>query len=209
MPECPLEGQLGQCGPFQTASQDPGRQQDQRGQGQDHKGGDEYAEHGRNPLLLRMFYFGLGMGVGCGTKSRLVGEKSPGHTVANGLPQSQAGRAARHRLRLEGPHKNGAHRLRQRGPVEYQNGRAPSHIDPRHQRHQLFGHRGHPAYSTQKNERGDGGHPDPHRQRRNAEGMLKGTRNGVGLHHIAHDSQRQNQKHRKDPSTDPSGRNER
>ena len=136
------------------------------------------------------------MGVGRRAKARLVGEQAAGHAETHGLLHGHACNAACHGLRLKRQHKHLRQRAGQRLGVDDQNDDAAQNVKCRHERHNFFRYSGNSLHAAQKDERRNGRHNDAHRQPVQAKGIVERITDGVGLHHVAHEAQRQNDEHR-------------
>ena len=136
------------------------------------------------------------MGVGRRAKARLVGEQAAGHAETHGLLHGHACNAARHGLRLKRQHKHLRQRAGQRLGVDDQNDNAAQNVKCRHDRHDFFRYSGNSLHAAQEDERRNGRHHDAHRQPVQAKGVVERITDGVGLHHVAHEAQRQNDEHR-------------
>ena len=104
------EGGLGQIGLADPLGDDAGVEDavagiqsgddDQRIEGEHHKGVDEHAHHGHHALIVGVLHVGLGVGVGGGAHARLVGEQAPLGALADGGLDGVAEAAADDRLGL-------------------------------------------------------------------------------------------------------------
>ena len=127
-----------------------------------------------------------------------VGEQAAGHAEAHGLLYGNAGRAAQHCAGVEGRSKNVDEHARQVAPVAHQHRQAAHDVQQGHHRHQLFGHRHNALHTAQEDEPGHKRHQNAHHDFRHAKGGEHGVADGVGLHHIAHKAQGQNDGHREE-----------
>ena len=134
------------------------------------------------------------MGVGGGPHARLIGKQAAGHAEAHGFLHRDAGCTTQHCSRVKSRHKNAGDHPRQAAPVAGQNDQAAADVQQRHHRHQFFGHRHNALHPAQKDEPGHQRHRNAHHDFRCAEGVVHGVADGVGLHHIAHEPQRQNER---------------
>ena len=126
----------------------------------------------------------------------LIGEQAAGHAKAHRLLHGHTGHAAGHRLRVERQHKDLRKGIGQRLVVHDQDHHAAHNVKRRHDGHDLFGHSGNALHAAQEDERCDHGYDNAHGQMAHAKGVMERITDGVGLYHVAHEAQRQNNKYR-------------
>ena len=189
------EGRLGQGRAGETALlhglQQAGGQDHQRRHGQHHEGVDEHAHHGDDALILWLFHLCQGVGVGRGAHAGLIGEQAPGHAEAHGLLDAQTQCAAEDGLGIEGAHEDGLDGGEKVGVVDDQDDEASQDVEAGHDGHDLLREGGDAPHAADEDERGDGGHNDAHDGLGDAESGVEGVSDGVGLDHVAHEAQGQ------------------
>ena len=129
-------------------------------------------------------------------EARLVGEQAAGHAKTHGLLHGHTGQAACHRLRLECQHKHLLQCVGQDLRVHDQDNDAAHNVKRRHDRYDFFRYSGNSLHAAQEDERRNGRHNDAHHQPVHAKGVVECVADGVGLDHVAHEAQRQNDKYR-------------
>ena len=125
-----------------------------------------------------------------------VREQAACHAETHGLLYSHTGHAASHRLRVERQHKDLRKRAGQGLVVHDQDHDAAQDVKRRHDGHDLFGNGGNTLHAAQKDECCDQSHHNAHGQMADAERVMERITDGVGLHHVAHEAQRQNDQYR-------------
>ena len=154
---------------------------------------------------MRILRGSAGVGVRRGAHTCLVGKQASCDTVADSFPDRDAGRAAKNGLRGKGSHENHFQRARKSRDIHANQHQASHDIDSRHDRHHLLHHCRQALGSAHKNEHGkdcqqnsDGHRGDIDIPRRKH--LCKGGSDGIGLYHISHKAQSQNDKDSKDHS---------
>ena len=165
---------------------------DQRVEGQHHKGVDEHADHSHHALIVGAGHVGLRVGVGRGAHTGLIGEQAALGTLTDGGLDGVAEAAADDGLGLEGvleDHGEGGGDVLDAAD---QNGKAAQQKDTGHDGDDLLRHSGKALHAAQKDDGADHHQHDAHDPGGDAKGGLHGGADGVGLHHAAHEAQRQN-----------------
>lgn len=169
------ERRLGEGGTGEALGHQTGGDQHQTGEGKYHKGIDKDAQNGHSALILGLFHLGEGVGVGRGTKARLVGEEAAGNTEAHGLLYRDTGHTAGHRLGIKSQHKDLGKGGRQRLGVHNQDDDAAHNVKRRHDGDDFFGDRSDALHTAQEDEGRNGRHHDAHDQAVDAEGVIEGV----------------------------------
>ena len=113
------------------------------------------------------------------------------------------GHTAGHGLGVKGQHKDLGKGTGQRPGVHSQNDDAAHNVEGRHDGDDLFGDGGDALHTAQEDESRNGRHHNAHHQPVEAESVGKGIADGVGLDHVAHEAQRQDDQHREDGGQHP------
>ena len=135
------------------------------------------------------------MGVGGGAHTGLIGEEAPGHAVAHGLLDADTNSAAQNGLGSESAHKDHAEGLGDGGDVGKNHDQCADEVAHRHDGYQLLGDGGNALHAAQEDE---GRHHRQHHagnQLGHMEGGVESTADGVGLDHVAHEAQSQDDSH--------------
>ena len=149
------------------------------------------------------------MGVGCGTHTGLIGEKSPGYAITDGFPHRDTCCAADHCGRIEGSYENHFERARKSGDVHANQNQASHDIDARHERHDSLYHSRQSGGAAYEDERRNHSQNDADGYRRDIDipgfkDTGKGRADGIGLYHIAHKAQGQDDENGENHSQHPS-----
>ncbi len=131
------------------------------------------------------------MGVGGGAHAGLVGEEAPGYAEAHGLLDADAQGAAQDGLGLEGPDEDGLDGGQQILNVEADGRQGAENVEHGHDGHQFFGDGGDPLHAAQKNEGAHAGDDGAGEDLGHTEGGAESVADGVGLDHVAHEAQGQ------------------
>ena len=123
------------------------------------------------------------------THACLVGEQAPGHAVAHGLPHADTHGAAQDGLGVEGTLKNQGKGVRQVGNIGNQHDEAAHQIEAGHDRHQLLRDGGNAGDAAQEDEGGHHRQHHAHDPGGDAQRLLEGVADGVGLDHVAGEAQ--------------------
>ena len=136
-------------------------------------------------------HIGLGMGVGGGAHTGLVGEQAPLGTLADGGFQRVADAAADNGTGIKGILKDHAEGLGDIPDADDQDHQRAQQEDGGHNGYQLLGDGGQTLHAAQEDDGADGDQHDTHDPGGDAEGGVEGGADGVGLHHAAHKTQGQ------------------
>ena len=137
----------------------------------------------------------LRVGVGRGAHTGLIGEQATLGALADGGLEGIAETAAEDGLGLEGvleDHGKGGGNVLDAAD---QNGKAAQQEDTGHDGDDLLRHGSEALHTAQEDDGADHHQHDAHDPGGDAEGGLHGGADGVGLHHAAHEAQRQNDGH--------------
>ena len=199
------EGQLGQVGLVHalgdnavsqhTAVGVQGADDDQGIQGQDDEGIDEHAHHGHHALIVGVLHIGLGVGVGGGAHTGLVGEQAALGALADGGLDGIAEGAADDGLGLEGILEDEGKGSGDILDAHHQDTHSAHQEDDGHHGHHLLGDSGQTIHAAQKDEAAEDDQHHAHKLRGHAKGGLEGGADGVGLDHAAHKAQGQRDGH--------------
>ena len=164
---------------------------DQRVEGQHHKGVDEHADHSHHALIVGAGHVGLRVGVGRGAHTGLIGEQAALGTLTDGGLDGVAEAAADDGLGLEGvleDHGEGGGDVLDAAD---QNGKAAQQKDTGHDGDDLLRHSGKALHAAQKDDGADHHQHDAHDPGGNSESGGAGGTDGVGLDHGADEAQSQ------------------
>ena len=140
-------------------------------------------------------HVGLRVGVGRGTHTGLIGEQAALGALADSGLDGVAEATADDGLRLERileDHAEGGGDVLDAGDEDRQTAQQE---DTGHDGNELLRHGGQPLHAAQEDNGANDHQHDAHDPGGNAEGRLHGGADGVGLHHAAHEAQRQNDRH--------------
>jgi len=193
-----VEGSLCQCGGSEHlavstgGTQNAGGEDHQSGHGQHDEGIDEHADHSHGTLVLGLFHFSHGMGMGGGAHTGLIGEQAAGHAEAHGFLDGHADDTAHNGLGGERTHEDGLESRQDLAGVHADGDQCAANVEHCHDGHQLLGDGSDALHAAQENEGGNGGEHQTHSQLGNTEGGVECITDGVGLDHVAHEAQGQN-----------------
>ena len=144
---------------------------------------------------MGVLHVGLRVGVGRGAHTGLVGEQAALGALGDSGLEGVAEAAADDGLGLEGILEDHAEGGGDILDAADQNGQTAQQEDARHDGHQLFSDSRQTLHAAQEDDRADDHQHDTHDPGGHAEGRFHGGADGVGLHHAAHEAQRQNDGH--------------
>lgn len=171
---------------------------DERRHGQDDERVDEHADHCDRALLVRALDVGQRMRVRRGAHTGLVREQAALGALADGRLERIADAAADDGLRHEGVLEDHAEGLRHVADAGKEHDQAADQIQAGHDRHDLLRDGGDALHAADEDERRNGGNDQAHDPARDMECVLARLTNGVGLHHGAHEAERQNDRDREE-----------
>ena len=158
---------------------------------QDDEHVDEHADDGDSALLVRIFDVGERVGVGRGAHTGLVGEQAALRALGDGELDGVAEAAADDGLRLKGVAEDHGEGLGNVLDTDNEHDEAAEEEHRRHEGHDLFRHGRKALHAAEENERADDDQHDADAPRWDAERGLHRCADGVGLHHAAHETERQ------------------
>ena len=171
---------------------------DQRRHGQDNERVDKHADHRDRALLVRALDIGQRVRMRRGAHAGLVREQAALGALADGRLERVADAAADDGLRRECVLEDHAEGLRHVADAGNEHDQAAEQIQAGHDRHDLFRDGGDALHAADEDERRDGGNDQAHDPARNVECVLARLTDGVGLHHGAHEAERQNDRDREE-----------
>lgn len=140
---------------------------------------------------------------GGGAHPGLVGEEAAGHPVAHGLLHPDAAGAPQHGGGGEGAHKDLAEGVADGAGVKGQGDGAAQDVDDGHEGDDLLGERGDAADAADEDKAGQHGDDDAHDQFVGAKGGGEGRGDGVGLDHVPHKAQGEDDEDREEDGQHP------
>ena len=185
-----------------TRPKGSGRKNNKNSQVQNNIGINKNGYHSTEPLLIRCLHFRSGMSMRCGTHPGFICKKTSCHTIANRLFHGNSHGSAHNRLRIKCTNQNLHEGLRQLCDVHKDKSQGTENINPCHNRHEFLQNTGKSIRSAEEDKSGQSGNDRRYNNRRNvniqnSKSFRKSNTNRVGLHHISHKAQRDNQHDRK------------
>ena len=136
--------------------------------------------------------------MGRGAHARLVGEQAAGNAIAHRLLHGHTQRAAHDGLRSKRAHKDLTEGLRKVFNVHEDDHEAAHHVEQRHHGHDFLRCPGQALDAAQEYHDRQHRHDDADQIRAQAECVVKGFADGIGLHHVAHEPKGQNDGNREE-----------
>ena len=164
----------------------------QRGDRQHDKRIDEYADHRDHALIVRRFDVRHRVCVRGRAHTGFIGEQAALCALADRLLDRKADRAADDGVGLEGVFEDHAEGFRNVFRADYQHDDAADEVQRRHDGYQLFGDCTDALQTADEDQRRQQRYDQSRRPCGNTEGGIACGADGIGLHHAAHEAQRQN-----------------
>ena len=175
-----------------------GRDDDESCHREDDERVDKHAHKGHDALVAGVLDLCQRMRVRRGTHARLVGKEAARHAETDGLAHRDARHAAGHSLRVKGQHEDLRESVAEVAEIRKDDDERTQNIQHRHHRHDLFRHGGDALLAAEENHGRNRRHHDAHGDAGHAECILERVADGVALHHVAHEAQRQRDGHGKE-----------
>ncbi len=165
------------------------------GDGENHEGINEYADHGDHTLIVGLFHLCLCVCVGGGAHACFIGEEASFDALADGRFDGRTEGTAQECVGHKGVFEDHGEGFWDIFKVDAEDHKAENQVEDSHQGDDLFGHRRDPLNAADEDDGTEHCQHQADDPRCDMEGSRGGFRDGVGLNHGAHEAQCQDNGH--------------